>query len=353
VRFRRTVTLSDVAERAGVSTTTASYILNGRSVQMRISPQTERRVRDAVAALGYRPNRNARNLRTSTTKTFGVISDFVASGSYASRMLTGAGTAARRSGHLMVIGETEGDPEVEALLVEEMLDRRVDGIVYVRRTTSKIVVPPSLENEHVVLLNCVAANSRLPSVLPDELTGGRSAAETLLAAGVADSVYVVGEDPTPEAVAGPLRLRGVRERLQEDGHRLAGVISCGWSAPEAHDAVHRWLMDGVRPSAMICLNDRVAMGVYQALATHGLDVPQDVSVVSFDGSELASWLRPAVTSVALPYAEMGALAVELLTDPDGAATRTVRVPMPIAPGDSVRSRPTQRGLSRSKAGHVV
>ena len=65
------VTLSDVAARAGVSTTTASYILNGRSAEMRISPETERRVRAAVAELGYRPNRSARNLRTSTTKTFG------------------------------------------------------------------------------------------------------------------------------------------------------------------------------------------------------------------------------------------------------------------------------------------
>lgn len=77
--------------------TTASYILNGRSAQMRISRETESRVLEAVAALGYRPNRNARNLRTSTTATLGVISDFVASGQYASQMLAGASAAAGRA----------------------------------------------------------------------------------------------------------------------------------------------------------------------------------------------------------------------------------------------------------------
>ncbi len=209
---RPRVTLSDVAAHAGVSTTTASYILNERSAEMRISAETERRVRAAVAELGYRPNRSARNLRTSTTKTFGVISDFVASGQYASQMLTGASAAARESGHLMVIGETEGDPDVESLLIEEMLDRQVDGIVYVRLVHSEVTVPALLAHRRAVLLNCVDRRSPLPAVLPDELQGGRDRRRAAGGAGVAGEVYVVGEDPTPEALAGPLRLEGVRSR---------------------------------------------------------------------------------------------------------------------------------------------
>ena len=344
---RSKVTLSDVAARAGVSNTTASYILNGRSAQMRISADTERRVRAAVEELGYRPNRSARNLRTSTTKTFGVISDLVASGQYASKMLTGASAAARASGHLLVIGETEGDPEVESLLIEEMLDRQVDGIVYVRLVHSEVTVPPLLAHRRAVLLNCVDRASSLPAVLPDERQGGRTAADLLLEAGVAGEVYVVGEDPTPEALAGVLRLDGVRSRLHEAGRDLAGVVPCEWSVEAAHDAVHLWLMSGVQPSALVCLNDRVAMGTYQALATNGLDVPRDVAVVSFDGSELATWLRPAVTSVALPFAELGERAVQLLLDPRPSAGEVVRVPMGVAPG---RSLPTPRRGRSTVAG---
>ena len=341
---RRSVTLTDVARRAGVSRTTASYILNDRASQMRIAPATVTRVRRAVDELGYRPNRSAQNLRTSTTKTIGVLSDHVASGHYASHMLTGASAAARLSDHLLVIAESEGDPELEALLIEDMLDRQVDGIVYVRMVTSRVVVPPSLRDRQVVLLNCVDEADAFPALLPDEHGGGRTAADVLVRAGVAEDVYVVGEDPTPQALAGPLRLAGIRERLDEAGFGLAGVVPCPWGVREAHEAVHHWLMSGVRPSALVCLNDRVAMGAYQALATHGLDVPGDVSVVSFDGSELATWLRPAGTSVELPFAALGERAVQALTAAERLAAGTVRVAMPLMEAHSVRS-----GTRRSTA----
>src|SRR5687767_9369291 len=100
-RFRK-ATLSDVASDAGVSLTTASYILNDRSAEMRIAPETERRVRQTMSRLGYRPNRSARSLRTSTTMTFGLVSDRVAGGSYSSQMLVGASSAARALDHLLV-----------------------------------------------------------------------------------------------------------------------------------------------------------------------------------------------------------------------------------------------------------
>jgi LacI family transcriptional regulator len=88
---------------------------------------------------------------------------------------------------------------------------------------------------------------------------------------------------------------------------------------------------------LICLNDRIAMGAYQALAAHGLRVPDDVSVVSFDGSELAGWLRPEVTSVALPHSGLGALAVHTLMAKEP-ASGVIRLPMTVSRGGSVRGR---------------
>jgi LacI family transcriptional regulator len=346
----RKVTLIDVAVRAGVSATTASYILNGRSAQMRISPETEGRVRQAATELGYRPNRSARSLRTATTKTIGVISDFVASGQFASQMLTGASAAARLFDHLVVIGETEGDRDVEALLIQEMLDRQVDGIIYAALTTSTVIAPGLLDRQRAVLLNCVDPSSSLPAVLPDEFEGGRSAAAELLAAGIVDEVYVVGEDPTPGAIAGPLRLEGIRARLGEAGGELAGVVPCHRTVHDAYDALDAWLAGGARPTALVCLNDRIAMGAYQALAAHRLRVPDDVSVVSFDGSELASWLRPEVTSIALPFTELGARAVQTLMAPEARGAAAVRVPMAVSPGGSVRVRRGARRASTAALG---
>jgi LacI family transcriptional regulator len=327
-------TLTDVARLAGVSGTTVSYILNDRAEEMRISADTQKRVRAAAAQLGYRPNRSARSLRTRTTKTIGVITDYVAGGMFASRLLSGANAAARRLDHVIVIGESEGDPAVERLLVDEMLERQMDGLIYVTRTT--LALDSSLlPDSQVVLLNCVDEDHARPAVLPDEHAGGRSAASAILASGLSGEVYVVGEDPTPNAIAGPLRLAGIRERLSESGVTLSGVVSCDWAVEPAYDAIGRWLDAGHRPRGLICLNDRVAMGVYQALGERGLVVPDDVAVVSFDGSELASWLRPHVTSVELPFAAMGDLAVRLLLAPEAAGPSPHLVPMPVIDGQSV------------------
>jgi LacI family transcriptional regulator len=341
------VTLRDVATRAGVSRTTASYILNGLSGQAGISPDTDKRVREVADALGYRPNRNARSLRTATTTTIGVITDYVASGMFSSEMLAGANMAARRADHLLVIGESEGDDQARDLLIDEMIDRQVDGVIYATRTALRTEFPARLAGTRAVMLNCYDPDRPVPSVLPDDRTGGRGAADILLAAGVSADVFTVGETPDDDGVAGSRRMAGIRERFAEEGHAIAGTIECLWDPEPTYDAVLEWLNRGNRPQGLICMNDRAAVGAYQALRDHGLDVPGDVSVVSFDGSALASWLRPRAVSIGLPLRSMGALAVELLLgspdsrgsghygDPDQGGVHLV--PMPVLAGDSVRA----------------
>ncbi|MGN6250778.1 MAG: LacI family DNA-binding transcriptional regulator [Marmoricola sp.] len=339
----RKPTLSDVAARAGVSTTTASYILNGRSESMRISPETRTRVLEAIEALAYRPNRNARSLRTSKTSTIGIITDFVAGGIFSSQMLSGANLAARAADHLLVIGESEGDAAARDLLIDEMLDRQVDGIIYATRTALRTPLPPRLRGTRVVMLNCHDPASDVAFVMPDDVDGGRLAARILLDAGYTAGISLVGETPEESMVAGRRRIAGLEEVLGAAGVTVVDQVVCDWAPDPAYDAVDAWLAAGAVPQALICMNDRAAIGTYQALRTHGLSVPDDVSVVSFDGSEVASWVRPRLTSVALPFREMGARAVQLLLGDAG--VRAGLVPMTIQVGESVR---TRRGPSRRR-----
>lgn len=333
---RRSATLRDVATSAGVSRTTASYILNGRADEMRIAPATVARVRAAVVELDYRPNRSARSLRTRRTATVGLISDQIAGEQYGSSMLTGASNAARELQHVVVMGESGGDPELERLLIEEMRAHDVDGVVYATRTARTVRLPEGLRGTRAVLLNCEDPDEPIPAVIPDDEGGGRTAAATLLAAGIED-VWVMGEDPTPEATAGPRRMEGIRAELGAHGLQVGGVVPCDWSVAEGFAATSRWLAGGGRAGGLICMNDRLAMGAYQALAESGLRVPDDISVVSFDGSALADWLRPALTSVELPFPELGAMAVRRLLDLDD-DSGTVSVPMAVRGGGSVRGR---------------
>jgi LacI family transcriptional regulator len=242
--------------------------------------------------------------------------------------------------HLMFIGETEGDPEVEKRLVQSMLDRGVGGFVYAAMYTQQVRISKTLREQPLVLLNCLARGKAIPSVIPDEREAGKTAVRELLDHGHRDQIVIVGEK-APHVLAGAERLAGVQEALQADGIELAGSIDTMWWPEYAFAAVHEYLLAGHRPSAFICLNDRIAMGVYQAGRAVGLSVPQDFSVVSFDDSDLASWLQPQLTSVAIPHFELGRRAVELLLTPDRPAG-IIRIPMPLRTRASIASPPVRR-----------
>jgi LacI family transcriptional regulator len=341
-RWRRRVTLAQVAEEAGVSLTTASYIVNGRGRQMRIATSTEARVAEAMRLLDYRPNRAAQTLRTATTQSFGVITDFVAGGEFSAKLLVGAAAQAQRMDHVLIISETGGEQQVEAMALGELLGRGVDGILYATRADSVVTLPSELADERTVLLHCVDSMGSRSAVVPDEEGGGWLAADLLASVGLGARIHLVGEEPAPEVRAGRLRVAGIDRRLAEADCHLAGRVACDWDVAPAYAATAAWLAAGAHPEALICLNDRIAMGVSQALAEHGLSIPGDVSVVSFDGSDLAGWLRPSVTSIELPFEAMGELAVRRLVElgSDDETARAPRVdvlPMTVKAGDSVRS----------------
>ena len=336
------VRLSDVARAAGVSPTTASFVLAGRE-DMRISEAAKERVRAAAAELGYRPNLTARSLRTQVTRTIGFVSDTIATDPFAGETVRGAINAAIERGHLLLIAETEGDAELERRLIDDMLDRQVDGLIYASMFTREVSVPEAAGGHPLVLLNAFAPDTGVAAVIPDELGAGsarsrsarrpRSAAEVLLEAGHEEGIHLVGALPG-DVFAARERSAGIKATLGAAGTALASIIKCSWAPQPAHDAVAAFLAGGGRPTALICVNDRVAFGALQALQDARLRVPADVSIVSFDDSDLARWSRPAFTSLALPHEAMGRTAVELLLEPP--ELPSVRhVPMPLRRRDSV------------------
>ena len=300
------VRLRDVAERAGVSQTTVSFVLNERPGSG-ISVETRDRVLRVAREMGYRPNEAARSLRTRVTHTIGLISDQIVTDNYGGDLIRGALVTALRHEHLLIVVESQDDPEVERHLVEDLLARQVDGIIVATIGSDRVRLPGALTDGRTVLLNCTSSHG-LPAILADEFAGGRDAANALLRAGHRRGIFLVGE--TPDALRPAReRRRGVEAALAEARVDLEGTIDCTWWPESAYDDVGALLASG-RPRALICLNDRVAFGAYQAIVGAGLRIPDDISVVSFDDSELARWLRPQLTSVALPYYDMGRMAVE-------------------------------------------
>src|SRR5688572_10674688 len=291
---RSRATLADVARLAGLSKTTASMVLNGRE-GTRLSADAHRRVFAAAAQLGYRPNVAARSLRTQKTSTFAFISDIVATTRFAGDMIRGALDAAREHDHVLLIAETQGDESFEQHAIEAMLDRQVDGVIYAAMATRRVTVPAALLARPTVLLNAASA-AGLPCVLPDDEQAGHAVASALLEAGHRDHIALIGRNRLKErdpevSLAASARLRGIERALEAAGAGLAASVSChDWLPEHGYAAMRSLLRKPARPTGVICMNDRLAFGAYQALAEAGLQIPGDVSVVSFDDDVIATWL---------------------------------------------------------------
>jgi LacI family transcriptional regulator len=328
---RSRATLADVARLAGLSKTAASMVLNGRE-GTRLSADAHRRVFAAAAELGYRPNVAARSLRTQKSSTLAFISDIVATTRFAGDMIRGALDAAREHDHVLLIAETQGDESFEQHAIEAMLDRQVDGVIYAAMATRQVTVPAALLSRPTVLLNA-ASTAGLPCVLPDDEQAGHAVASALLEAGHRDHIALIGRNRLKErdpevSLAASARLRGIERALEAASAGLAASVSChDWLPEYGYSAMRSLLRKAARPTGVICMNDRLAFGAYQALAESGLQIPRDVSLVSFDDDVIATWLRPGLSTAALPHEQMGRRAVELLLD--GREADQCVVPMPI------------------------
>ena len=347
-------TLSDVARRAGLSTTAASLILNDRP--SRLSADAAERVRNAARELGYRPNMAARSLRTKS-QTIGFVSDFVTTAGFGGQMIHGAMLEARKTGHVLLITETEHDPLVPLALAESgmeqselidesaainaLLDRLPEGIIYAAIRSQPVSIPEAARSLPVVLLNASSLGKAACSVLPDEYAGGKSVAELLVNNGFSEGIALIGSSRTASQTSTPAvsrRIDGIFSVLDEHGVAPLAQLDCPvWDAQSGYSAVKGLINSNVSFDALLCLNDRLAFGAYQALAQARIPVPNDVSVVSFDDDPLASYLHPQLTTAALPFREMGELAVRLLLDPS-AEKREHLVTMPLQLRDSLRLR---------------
>ncbi len=313
-------------------------ILTGRP-DTRLSATAHAKVMAAAAKLGYRPNVAARSLRTDRTQSIAFISDVVATTRFATGLIRGALQATERTDYVMLVLETGGEPARESEAIAAALDRQVDGIIFASMRAREIFVPDMAFATPVVMLN--ATNPRFPgSVLPDELEGGRSAVRLLLDAGIDSGIALLGQSDRAErglfrSQTIARRVKGIRSEMKRNKLTFAAEESCwNWEPEEGYRLTKRLLRRRNSLRAILSMNDRLAFGVYQALADAGLKVPDDISIVSFDNDELAAYLRPGLTTIALPHEQMGELSVELLLS--GRIDAEHLIPMPVVKRGSIR-----------------
>jgi LacI family transcriptional regulator len=306
---KRRPTRVDVASLAGVSTTTVSFVLNQTPGQT-ISDETKRRVLNAVAQLDYRPNRTAQGLRKGRSATIGFVTHDAGFGEFAAPSIAGAHEASLRHGSLLLVMNTAQDERVAWTAINDMLDRQVDALIFAVSGTRRVALPDSVRAVPTVLVNCYNTGDTLPAILPDEVRGGRDATQTLLDLGHRDIAYLTG---LPGAWATRERLRGYRQALSAAGldPKAQTVVEGNYRADSGYSLTHELLAGKRRPTAIMCGNDRMAVGALMALLEAGVKVPDDISVMGYDDQHaLAEEVHPPLSTVRLPYHAMGWLAAE-------------------------------------------
>lgn len=303
--------IEDVAQAARVSTATVSRYLNTPDL---VAPATAQRIASAVSALGYRPNRFAQGLMTRRSHVVGVLVPDI-HGEFYSELLRGASAEARQRGyHLLVAGRDVGEEPAAALRAGPL--GLIDGlVVMLTEPDQRLWDAAAATRVPIVALDADPGVSGVASVLIDNTTGTEEATRHLLSTtDAARCVFVGGPADNYDSRQRAEAFEGV---LRRAGHALRpGQTAFGDYSPEWGRAwAAQWLKTGpARPAGILAANDEIALGVIDALQAAGLAVPRDARVVGFDDSRLASLLRPSLSSVRIPRAEVGAAAVAALID---------------------------------------
>jgi LacI family transcriptional regulator len=315
--------MHDVAQRAGVSQSTVSFVINNRT-DIGISDETKERVLKAVRELDYRPNAMARGLRSSKSQLIGLISDEIAATPYAVQIISGAQDAAWELDQVLLVINTGGNKEIKDRAVRTMIDHQVESIVYATMYHRAVNPPDRLRHVPCVLLNCFAPDRSFPSVVPDEVQGGRTATEALILKGHRRIGFINNIDAIPATFG---RLAGYQEVLASYGlaydERLVQRMQS--DSGGGYDGAQALMQLPDPPTAIFCFNDRMAMGAYDAVRKIGRSIPEDVAIIGFDDEEMISaHLYPPLTTVQLPHYEMGQWAIDFLSTHSGATLPPVQ-----------------------------
>jgi len=301
-------TLSQVALKAGVGTTTVSRVINGGD---RVNPKTLAHVRRVIEMLGYMPNQAARTLKGQRTKTIGLVIPSIADPFFSS-CAEAAQAVARAHDSLLIVTVTGNDPHTEIENLNVLIRHRVDGLLIVPANTQSLALRDLLDRVAVpvVTIDRPVADSLIPSVVCDNFKGAVAGTQHLIHHGYKRIVCLTGENTLYTIRE---RIRGYRKAI-ESAH-LEGIYDASVKDYRSAEYAIKSLIDGPNPpDAIFATKNSTTIYAFEVLQKLNISVPKSIALLGFDDFELASTVRPSISVIQQPIEEIGRRAAEILFD---------------------------------------
>ncbi|KPC99700.1 Catabolite control protein A [Geobacillus sp. BCO2] len=302
-----TVTIYDVAREANVSMATVSRVVNGNP---NVKPSTRKKVLEAIERLGYRPNAVARGSPAKNDDSRGDHPDI--SSIFFAELARGIEDIATMYKYNIILSNSDQNKEKELHLLNTMLAKQVDGILFMGGTITEEHVAEFQKSSVPIVLAATMGPNEIPSVNIDYEQAAFEAVTYLLEKGNRRIVYVTG--PTDDPI-NQRKLAGYRRALEEHGasYEEELVIEGDNSYDSGLEAYEKIIELAERPTAVFAGTDEMALGIIHSAQDHGVRVPDELEVVGFDNTRLATMVRPRLTTVVQPMYDIGAVAMRLLT----------------------------------------
>src|SRR4030065_1096814 len=309
------ITIKDVAKKAGVSIATVSFVTNNSK---HISTETKNRVLKSIKALNYHPSKSARNLVSKKTGFIGFIltdDHFLRTEPFYTRIFLGTEFVARSEGYYILLTSISPDFNEKDILPRFILNKSVDGIIIAGKIPHNLIERISSYKLPTVFVDYIPPTNSYPLVLIDNIQGGLLATNHLINLGHKNIAFISGDIDHPSFSD---RLNGYRQALEYAKIPIKNNLiftNTNYHGRQAGFILAKKIFTGNKEvTAVFAGNDAMAIGVMHYLNKKGYKVPEDVSVIGFDDIEADLLLDPSLSTIRVPKIELGVEALKLLVN---------------------------------------
>ena len=310
-RKQNNVNIYMIAEKAGVSKSTVSRVLNNKEA---VNNKTREKVLEVIEKLNYKPNSSAKGLATQKTKTVGLVVSEITS-SFFSMFVKGAEDKAMEENYNIMLANSNWVVEEELKCIRMFEEGRVDGILKISGGGEELLNEylKNIANKDIpiVVIDRKIDNEIIPKINVDNVNAAYKGTKYLIELGHKKIAFIKGDD-VAASYASSDRLKGYKKALAEAGITETITASGHFDRESAYQATHKILKENKGISAIFYASDMMAVGGLKAIKELGLEVPADISVLGCDDIELASIVDPALTTLKQPRYKMGYLGMEKL-----------------------------------------